>query len=189
MHGARCGACDPTADRHIGYILRDRDGRTTEGPLRREERPAAPGWTLVIDDTHVDGRGAAVYLRHTDGGRIPEGPNVRAGHEVPAEIARLLRRAGGPPLTALDRDGRPVVAGPIREPVPGAPRQPGDRVVVVRVIDPTADAALVGAVGRVVHLEYSCGCGQRYPDDPMIGVELPGGVEEFWRDELAGGAP
>lgn len=89
-------------------------------------------------------------------------------------------------MTARDRAGQPVPVGPIREPVPGAPYQPGDLVRVVAILDSTADAALVGAVGRVVHLEYSCGCGQRYPDDPMIGVELDGGVrEEFWRDELA----
>lgn len=89
-------------------------------------------------------------------------------------------------MTAHDRDGQLVPVGPIREPVPGAPRQPGDLVRVVTILDSTADAALVGSVGRVVHLEYGCGCGQRYPDDPMIGVELAGGiVEEFWRDELA----
>mgnify|MGYP003491189248 FL=1 len=89
-------------------------------------------------------------------------------------------------MTARDRGGQLVPVGPIREHVPGAPRRPGDLVRVVAILDPTADAALVGAVGRVVHLEYGCGCGQRYPDDPMIGVELAGGiVEEFWRDELA----
>lgn len=90
-------------------------------------------------------------------------------------------------MSARDRDGQPVPIGPIREPVPGAPRQPGDRVVVVRVIDPTASAEHVGQLGSVVHLEYGCGCGQRYPDDPMIGVELDDGTaEEFWRDELEG---
>ena len=88
-------------------------------------------------------------------------------------------------MSAHDRDGLPVPVGPIRAPVPGAPRQPGDFVRVVAILDSTADAALVGAVGRVVHREYGCGGGQRYPDDPMIGVELAGGVEEFWRDELA----
>ena len=89
-------------------------------------------------------------------------------------------------MTARDRGGQLVPVGPIREHVPGAPRQPGDLVRVEAILDSTADVALVGAVGRVVHLEYGCGCGQRYPDDPMIGVELPGGVvEEFWRDELA----
>ena len=89
-------------------------------------------------------------------------------------------------MSAHDRDGLPVPVGPIRAPVPGAPRQPGDFVRVVAILDSTADVALVGSVGRVVHLEYGCGCGQRYPDDPMIGVELAGGiVEEFWRHALA----
>jgi hypothetical protein len=78
------------------------------------------------------------------------------------------------------------LARPIRAPVPGAPRQPGDRVVVVAVVDSTTDPAHVGEVGRVEYLEYSCGCGQSYPDDPMIGVEFDGGGrEEFWREELA----
>jgi hypothetical protein len=36
-------------------------------------------------------------------------------------------------VTAHDRDGRPVQVGPIREHVPGAPRQPGELVVVLRL--------------------------------------------------------
>lgn len=88
---------------------------------------------------------------------------------------------------AQDRDGALVPVGPIYDPVPGAPRRPGDLVRVVAVIDPTTSSEYIGKVGRVVHVEYGCGCGcgQSYPDDPMIGVELAGKVEEFWREELA----
>ncbi len=72
----------------------------------------------------------------------------------------------------------------IYEPVPGAPYQPRDIVVVVAVVDSTADPEHIGKSGRVVHLEYECGCGQTYPDDPMIGVDLGDVIEEFWREEL-----
>lgn len=45
---------------------------------------------------------------------------------------------------------------------------------------------LVGLRGTVVHLEYDCGCGQHYPDDPMVGVRLETlEVVEFWKEELA----
>lgn len=52
-----------------------------------------------------------------------------------------------------------------------------------------APLLLEGREGVVVHLEYSCGCGQSYPGDPMIGVcmYIPGRgyiVEEFWFEEL-----
>ena len=79
-------------------------------------------------------------------------------------------------------------ARPIYMPVEGAPFQPGDAVQIARSAE-TEDSgcgvhALVGRVGRVAYLEYSCGCGQSYPDDPMIGVALGDRVEEFWADEL-----
>lgn len=45
---------------------------------------------------------------------------------------------------------------------------------------------LVGKIGLVKYLEYSCGSGQHYPDDPMIGVRFRDGeVRELWKDELA----
>jgi hypothetical protein len=90
-------------------------------------------------------------------------------------------------VTAYDRDGQPLPVGPIREPVPGAPRQPGELVVVAAAIDRAFHdvSEHIGKTGRVAYLEYGCGCGQRYPDDPMIGVELDdGSAEEFWREEL-----
>jgi hypothetical protein len=80
-----------------------------------------------------------------------------------------------------------VSAKPIREPVAGAPFQPGDRVIVVDAIDEDVHdvSALVGRSGDVDYLEYSCGCGQSFPDDPMVGVEFADGVhEEFWSQEI-----
>lgn len=45
----------------------------------------------------------------------------------------------------------------------------------------------IGRVGIVKYLEYSCGSGQTYPGDPMIGVAFDGGVlEEFWSEEING---
>ena len=72
------------------------------------------------------------------------------------------------------------------KPVEGSPYQPGDWVRVVWVIDETVDPVHVGRKGLVHHLEYDCGCGQRYPDDPMIGVRLfcTGLTVEFWHEEL-----
>ena len=78
-------------------------------------------------------------------------------------------------------------ARPIRERVAGAPYQPGDAVRVVQAVDRSIhDVTLfVGHVGVVDYLEYSCGCGQAFPDDPMIGVTFEGGLsEEFWREEV-----
>ena len=80
-----------------------------------------------------------------------------------------------------------VSARPIREHVPGAPYQHGDRVRVVGAIDRDAHdvSEHIDWRGTVDYLEYSCGCGQTYPGDPMIGVVLDGGArEEFWSEEL-----
>jgi hypothetical protein len=77
------------------------------------------------------------------------------------------------------------IAQPIYKDVPGAPVCLGDEVVVLSV-DDTGNTELVGCVGTVRYLEYSCGCGQSYPDFPMIGVQFADGtVEEFWPEEIA----
>jgi hypothetical protein len=69
--------------------------------------------------------------------------------------------------------------------VPGAPYQVGDWVTVIATEHPD-DEHLVGLDGVVTHLDYSCGCGQTYPNDPMIGVKLDNGKEwEFWKEELS----
>lgn len=73
--------------------------------------------------------------------------------------------------------------------VPGAPFAPGDRVRVVKIVDAEgmhAAGEYIGSHGRVVHLEYDCGCGQHRPDDPMIGIRMDEDFEliEFWKEEL-----
>lgn len=69
--------------------------------------------------------------------------------------------------------------------VPGAPFKIGAQVCVVRLTDETGNRAWLGRTVTVKFFSYDCGCGQSYPDDPMIGVESPRGkVEEFWKEEL-----
>lgn len=92
--------------------------------------------------------------------------------------------------------------GVLKRYVEGSPFQLGDRVQFVMASDETIttddpeddDAIYVplGSVGVVVHLDYSCGCGQVYPGEPMIGVALDGWeplpdnkLPEFWPEELA----
>jgi antirepressor CarS-like protein len=73
----------------------------------------------------------------------------------------------------------------IKTDVRGAPFKIGTSVRVVRLADETANRAWLGRTGSVKFFSYDCGCGQTYPSDPMIGVELPSGkVEEFWKEEL-----
>ncbi len=86
-----------------------------------------------------------------------------------------------------------MTARPIFERVEGSPHQPGDLVTVVAAVDREVHdvSSLVGRRGRVVYLEYDCGCGQPYPGDPMVGVALgEDGVvtEEFWSEELGPGS-
>ena len=69
--------------------------------------------------------------------------------------------------------------------VPGAPFKIGAPVRVVQLVDETGNRAWRGRTGTVKFFSYDCGCGQTYPDDPMIGVESPRGkIEEFWKEEL-----
>lgn len=86
-------------------------------------------------------------------------------------------------------DGIDLGARPVKIAVPGAPFQPWDRVVVVASVEtPSSGASVeefIGRSGTVSFLEYSCGCGQSFPGDPMIGVAFEDGrQEEFWREEL-----
>lgn len=63
----------------------------------------------------------------------------------------------------------------------------GTRVTVVAAIDVGIHDVrpFIGRAGVVDHLDYDCGCGQTYPDDPMIGVTFDdGAAEEFWSEEL-----
>lgn len=69
--------------------------------------------------------------------------------------------------------------------VAGAPYRIGTPVRVVQLVDETGNRRWLGRMGVVKFFDYSCGCGQTYPDDPMIGVEaLHGKAEEFWKEEL-----
>lgn len=48
---------------------------------------------------------------------------------------------------------------------------------------------LIGSTGHLVHYDYDCGCGQMFPEQPMIGVKINSGMFkgetiEFWREEL-----
>lgn len=79
-----------------------------------------------------------------------------------------------------------MTARPRYEDVPGAPFRIEAAVRVTGVDDGTADTSRVGATGRVLYYEYDCGCGQSFPDDPMIGVVFAdGAVIEYWKSELA----
>lgn len=74
---------------------------------------------------------------------------------------------------------------PIYHNVKGAPFNIGDRVRVLGGTDETFNPGYKGRVGTVRYFEYSCGCGQTYPTDPMIGVSFRGGcTEELWKEEL-----
>lgn len=62
-----------------------------------------------------------------------------------------------------------------------------DRVIVLSNPnnDDTFAIQYVGLEGRVKYFDYDCGCGQTYPNDPMIGVEFSNGeIEEFWKEEV-----
>lgn len=82
----------------------------------------------------------------------------------------------------------------IYEHVEGSPYQPGELVIITGAIDTFTypedpktcePVSYLGLHGEVKHLEYECGCGQTYPEDPMIGVLLETGEEqEFWQGEL-----
>ncbi len=73
----------------------------------------------------------------------------------------------------------------IYDDVEGAPFKVGALVKVVSLSDETADDDLLGCQGSVVYFEYSCGCGQTLPTDPMIGVRFGDRTAEFWKEELA----
>ncbi len=68
-----------------------------------------------------------------------------------------------------------------------APFKVGEEVLVLNNpnLDSTFDEQYVGKIGRIVHFDYECGCGQSFPSDPMIGVMFCDvSLEEFWKEEL-----
>ncbi len=69
--------------------------------------------------------------------------------------------------------------------IEGAPFKIGNSVRVLPSNDETFDQELSESVGEVNYFEYDCGCGQTFPEDPMIGVKFSDGkIEEFWKEEL-----
>jgi hypothetical protein len=51
--------------------------------------------------------------------------------------------------------------------------------------DETFNIEFSGQKGIVKYFDYDCGCGQTYPNDPMIGVEFTcGETEEYWKEEV-----
>ncbi|MGE4513187.1 MAG: hypothetical protein AB7E26_05135 [Chryseobacterium sp.] len=63
----------------------------------------------------------------------------------------------------------------------------GDKVLILNNPnnDETFNSEFSGQEGTVKYFNYDCGCGQTYPNDPMIGVEFSGGKkEEYWKEEL-----
>jgi len=76
-------------------------------------------------------------------------------------------------------------AKPIYKNIIGAPFKIGDIVTIIGVEDYTFDEIFKGKTGEVYYFEYSCGCGQSFPADPMIGIKFENGeIEEFWKEEL-----
>ena len=75
-------------------------------------------------------------------------------------------------------------ASPICRNIDGAPFELGQRVRVTSVVDDTANSSLLNTEGFVEYYDYSCGCGQTYPTDPMIGVQFGEIIEEFWKEEI-----
>ena len=71
--------------------------------------------------------------------------------------------------------------------IKGAPFNIGDIVLVLNNPneDETFNKHLSGKLGLIEYFEYDCGCGQTFPEDPMIGVRfLNGKSEEFWKEEI-----
>jgi hypothetical protein len=74
---------------------------------------------------------------------------------------------------------------PIYDNVHGAPSRIGESVRVHGSQDETFDPSYKRRVGTIEYFEYECGCGQSYPNDPMIGVKFRDGkTAEFWAEEL-----
>jgi hypothetical protein len=80
-----------------------------------------------------------------------------------------------------------AVAKPIYRNVKGSPFKIWDlaQVLEKQFNDATFDSSFCNKIGRIIYFEYSCGCGQRYPFDPLIGIEFQDGkIEEFWKEEI-----
>ncbi len=75
----------------------------------------------------------------------------------------------------------------IRKNIRHAPYKIGGFVKIVFATDETFDHKFLGNVGKIIYYDYSCGCGQSFPDDPMIGVRFKNKeIGEFWKEEIHG---
>lgn len=73
---------------------------------------------------------------------------------------------------------------PLYKNVDGAPFKIGDKIKVLNNPnnDETFNKLFISKSGLVIYYDYECGCGQNFPDDPMIGVRFENGiVEEYWK--------
>ena len=71
--------------------------------------------------------------------------------------------------------------------IDGAPCKIGDKVKVLNNpnMDETFDKRFFNNICEVIYFEYDCGCGQTFPEDPMIGIKSSvGKIGEFWKEEL-----
>ena len=71
--------------------------------------------------------------------------------------------------------------------IDSAPYKIGDKVKVLNNpnLDDTFDKRLFNNICEVIYFEYDCGCGQTFPEDPMIGIKSGDGkIGEFWKEEL-----
>ena len=78
-------------------------------------------------------------------------------------------------------------SNPIYIDINGAPCKILNKVVILNNpnMDKTFNEAYVSEIGEVVYFEYECGCGQSYPNDPMIGIKFANEkIEEYWIEEL-----
>lgn len=69
----------------------------------------------------------------------------------------------------------------------GAPFRIGQKVTIKNPNngDDTFEKKFIGQIGTIVFFEYNCGCGQTFPNDPMVGVEFSRGEQcEFWKEEI-----
>jgi hypothetical protein len=76
---------------------------------------------------------------------------------------------------------------PLYKNVDGAPFKIGDKIKVLNNPnnDETFNKLFISKSGLVIYYDYECGCGQNFPDDPMIGVRFENGiVEEYWKEEI-----
>jgi hypothetical protein len=55
---------------------------------------------------------------------------------------------------------------------------------VNKATDETADKSHIGERGKLINVDYSCGCGQSQGDGMYL-LEFPNGkTEEFWHEEI-----